>query len=104
MITEINSDALATMLTTNSTVLLDVWAPWCGPCKQLKPEIEKVANQYTGRATVVTMNADDNPEISRSYSISGLPTLMFFKDGQLVDRFAGFQSAHQIGKRLETIL
>ena len=70
-------------------VIVDFWAPWCGPCKMIAPTIDAVANDYSGKVRVGKVNTDDNPKTASSYSISAIPTVLVFKGGQVVDRFVG---------------
>src|SRR4051794_31327565 len=69
--------------------VVDFWAPWCGPCRMLTPVVERLAASHADRVRVVTMNADDNQRTSVRYGVRGLPTLLFFRDGALVDRVVG---------------
>jgi thioredoxin 1 len=79
----------AEVLASDKPVLVDFWAPWCGPCKMIAPTIDAVANDYSGKVRVGKVNTDDNPKTASSYSISAIPTVLVFKGGQVVDRFVG---------------
>ena len=77
----------ADVLDADTPVLVDFWAPWCGPCKLLGPTIEELANDYSGKVRVGKMNTDENPQTSTSHQISAIPTVMLFKGGEVVERF-----------------
>ena len=77
------------VLARDKPVLVDFWAPWCGPCKMIAPTIDAVASDYSGKVRVGKVNTDDNPKTASSYSISAIPTVLVFKGGQVVDRFVG---------------
>jgi thioredoxin 1 len=77
------------VLASDKPVLVDFWAPWCGPCKMIAPTIDAVATDYSGKVRVGKVNTDDNPKTASSYSISAIPTVLVFKGGQVVDRFVG---------------
>lgn len=70
-------------------VLIDFWAPWCGPCKAIAPVVEEVAGQYDGRLKVVKMNVDDNPQTPSRYGVRGIPNLILFKSGGVADQIVG---------------
>jgi thioredoxin 1 len=78
------------VLKSTQPVLVDFWAPWCGPCKMLGPIVEKVAAANSGKAKFVKLNTDDNPTLAGKYQVSGIPCLILFKDGQPVDRIVGY--------------
>jgi len=70
-------------------VVIDFWAPWCGPCRAIAPLIEQLAERYDGKVKVGKLNVDDNPEVAQKYRITGIPSLIAFKDGEVVDQLVG---------------
>ncbi len=89
------------VLGASKPVLVDFWAPWCGPCRMLSPVVEKIAGQMGDRVTFVKLNTDEAPSIAGQYGISGIPCLILFKDGQAVDRIVGFVPEPQIRAMLD---
>ena len=77
-------------------VLVDFWAPWCGPCRQVAPVIEALASEYDGKAKIAKVNVDDNPQISRQFNIRSIPTLMLFKNGEPVETVVGARPKTQV--------
>jgi thioredoxin 1 len=80
------------VLKSSQPVLVDFWAAWCAPCRMLAPTVESVAQEYQGKAKIVKLNVDENVQISSSYGIKGIPTLVLFRDGKEADRVVGVPS------------
>jgi thioredoxin 1 len=94
----------AEVLKSNQPVLVDFWAEWCGPCRQLAPVVEKITNANAGKVTVGKLNVDENQNTPQRYGIQGIPTLILFKNGQEVQRMVGYQSQQAIQKNIDAIL
>jgi thioredoxin 1 len=89
------------VIKANAPVLVDFWAPWCGPCKQLAPTVEALATEYAGKLTVGKMNVDENPTTPEKFQIRGIPTLLIFKGGQVVDSVVGAVHKDAIKERID---
>jgi len=83
-------------------VVVDFWAPWCGPCKVVSPVLEQLAVEMAGKATFFKLNVDDNPTVSQQFGIQGIPTIMIFKDGKPVDGIVGAAPKQMIEARIRT--
>lgn len=83
-------------------VLLDCWAEWCGPCRMIAPSLDQLAAEAQGRYTIAKLNVDENPRTSAQFGVRSIPTLLIFKDGQLVERIVGAQPKQAIAARLAT--
>ena len=86
------------------TVLVDFWAPWCGPCRMVGPLVEEIAKDYQGKAKVGKLNTDDAPDIASRFGIRSIPTLLFFKNGAVVQQLVGAYPKSKITEKLEGAL
>ncbi|MGL5081757.1 MAG: thioredoxin [Microcoleaceae cyanobacterium] len=92
------------VLDSELPVLVDFWAPWCGPCRMVAPVVDEIAQQYDGKLKVVKLNTDENPNVASQYGIRSIPTLMIFKGGQRVDMVVGAVPKSTLANTLEKYL
>jgi thioredoxin 2 len=82
-------------------VLVDCWAPWCGPCRAITPIMDQLAEESHGQYRITKLNVDENPQTAGRFQIASIPTMLIFKDGRLIDRIIGAHPKHEIAKRLQ---
>ena len=92
------------VLRSEVPVLIDFWAPWCGPCKAISPIVEELAGEYSERLKVVKMNVDDNPQTPSRYGVRGIPNLIIFKSGEVADQIVGAVPKAQLVKAIDHVL
>ena len=92
------------VLESKTVTLVDFWAEWCGPCRMLAPVIERIANANQGKIVVGKLNVDENPNTPQEYGIQGIPALLFFKSGEMVQQLVGFQSQENIQRVVDETL
>ena len=100
---EIKDNDISGLLAEDRLVMIDFWAGWCGPCKQMAPSIELASEELAERLLVAKANVDENPELSAKYNIRSIPTLLFFKRGQVVDRQVGAISKRKLWEKIEEV-
>lgn len=100
--TDANFEELA--LKTDKPVVVDFWAEWCGPCRMVTPIIEELASDYDGKAVIGKLNVDQNPEISSRYGIRSIPTVLFIKNGEVVDKQIGAAPKGQYAGKLDNVI
>ncbi|MHB8156642.1 MAG: thioredoxin [Desulfocucumaceae bacterium] len=105
MAVEINEDIFEKeVIKSDKPVLVDFWAPWCGPCRSLAPIIEDLSKEFEGRVKVCKVNVDNNKEIAGKYGIMSIPTMMLFKNGKVAEQLVGLTQKSVLAKKLEGLL
>ena len=105
MATEVNDVNFDTeVINSELPVLVDFWAPWCGPCRALAPVIDQLAEEYSGKAKIVKLNTDDNPNIAVQFRINSIPTMILFKDKKPVDMLVGALSKEKIQEAIDKLI
>jgi thioredoxin 1 len=94
------SNFMDDVLNSDTPVLVDFWAEWCGPCKMIAPLVEQLAEEYAGKLKVAKMDADENGDTLMRYQIMSIPTLILFKNGEAVEKIVGFQAKEKIASKL----
>jgi thioredoxin 1 len=92
------------VLQSDIPVLIDFWAPWCGPCRMVAPIVEEIAKEYGGKIKVGKVNTDNNQKVAAQYGIMSIPTLMLFKDGKEIERIIGAQPKEAITSKIDALL
>jgi len=104
MALKITDESFRKLIAGDKPVMVDFWAEWCGPCRMIGPVIDELANEYEDKAIIGKINVDENDEISEEYGIRNIPTILFFKNGVLVDKHIGAASKSLIEGKLKAII
>ena len=100
-LTHITDAAFAAEIAGDTPVLVDFWAEWCGPCRMVAPVLEQIASEQTGKLKIVKLNVDENQQTPQQFGVTGIPTMILFKDGQMLERIVGFMPKPQLMNRLQ---
>ena len=97
----ITDAAFETEIKGETPVLVDFWAEWCGPCRMVGPVLEQIAAEQTGKLKIVKLNVDENQQTPQAFGVTGIPTMILFKDGKMIERIVGFMPKPALMKKLE---
>ncbi len=104
MAVEITDSNWESLVAGDKPVVMDFWAEWCGPCRMISPIVEEIAQEYDGKIVVGKVNIDDNSEVTRNFGIKNIPTLLFFKGGELVDKHVGAIRKPELVEKVNKLL
>lgn len=104
MALKINDENAKELIASGKPVVIDFWAEWCGPCRSIAPSVDELAEEYDGKVIIGKYNVDEGDDISVEYSIRSIPTLLFFKDGKLVDKHVGSASKADLEAKVKALL
>ena len=101
---EVTDSNIQQLLASAQPVVIDFWAPWCGPCKMMLPIVDELAKQYDGKVIIGKINVDENPDTCEQYGIMNIPTMLFFKNGELVNRHVGACRKPDLEKIIDALM
>ncbi|MFT6745991.1 MAG: thioredoxin 1 [Glaciecola sp.] len=104
MAIEFNQGTLDEAIASGKPVLVDFWAEWCGPCRMVGPIVSELSTEYEGKVVVGKVDVDSNKEVSAKYGIRNIPTILFFKDGKMVDKIVGAAAKSAFSEKLDALL
>lgn len=104
MATTITDANFNELVSANKVMVIDFWAEWCGPCRQLTPIVEDLASEYEGKALIGKLDVDDNPDVCEKYGIRNIPTVLLFKDGEVADKIVGATTKSSLAEKIESLL
>ena len=100
----ITSENLANLKSGNQPLVVDFWATWCGPCRMMAPIIEELAKEYEGKAIIGKCDVEENEDLAAEFGIRNIPTILFFKQGEVVDKLVGFQQKPKLVEKINALL
>tara|TARA_B100000287_G_scaffold389404_1_gene399451 strand:- start:359 stop:673 length:315 start_codon:yes stop_codon:yes gene_type:complete len=104
MAKEITDSNFKDLIKSDQPLVVDFWAPWCGPCKMLGPVIDELSDEFEGKAIIGKMNVDENSEVSSQFGIRSIPTILFFKNGEQVDKVVGLLTKPALEEKIKSLL